>query len=140
MKYLLLVRVWACNCFLLFLKPSLPSISWNQQNLFPVESKGKCWDCPLNILFPLLKSFLIQSKGSFNTTWDIWITHIVVSRGENTARYTPPYIHEIPTKGGDLRETVLHVIRSVIGEQNSERYNANNIRKTENSLSYRSYT
>ena len=43
-------------------------------------------------------------------------------------------------KRGILRETVLLVIRSVIGEQNSERYHANNIRKTENNVSYRSYT
>ena len=52
----------------------------------------------------------------------------------------PSCIYEIPTKGGDLRETVPHVLQSVIEEQNSERYNANNTRKTENSLSYRSYT
>ena len=46
----------------------------------------------------------------------------------------PPCIH-----GGVLRGTVPHVIRSVIGEQSSERYNANNTRKTENSVSYRSF-
>ena len=50
----------------------------------------------------------------------------------------PPCIHEIPIKGGVLRETVPLVIRSVIGERNSERYN--NIRRTEDSVSYRSYT
>ena len=52
----------------------------------------------------------------------------------------PPCIREIPIKGGVLRETVPRVIQSVIGEQNSERYNAKNTCKTENSASYRSYT
>ena len=37
MKYLLLVRIWAFNCFLLFLKPSLQLTSWNQQDIFPLE-------------------------------------------------------------------------------------------------------
>ena len=43
----------------------------------------------------------------------------------------PTCIHEIPIKGGVLREIVPLEIRSATGELSNVRYNAHNIRKLE---------
>ena len=43
-------------------------------------------------------------------------------------------------QGRGFKKDVPLVMRSVIGQRNSERYNANNTRKTESNVSYRSYT